>query len=89
MGTNDQNIGRWRRNNTPSRDAVAEIERVLGKPLGYVSRLAGYVAEPSKGILDVIKETPLLSDKYKPTMLEAMDHLIKMTAKERKRSDNR
>jgi hypothetical protein len=85
IGTSEQNVGRWRNNKQPSRETVADIEvNALEKPLGYVSRLAGYVAELTPDeLLKVIEDTSLLSDGYRRIVLRSVEEAIVASAEER------
>jgi hypothetical protein len=85
VNTSEQNVGRWRRNKQPSRETVYDIEILaLNKTPGYVSRLAGYVAELSPNeLLDVIENTSLLSDGYRRILRRSVEEAIVASAEER------
>src|SRR3954464_2010463 len=45
LGVSGAAVGRWRTTIEPTRDQQAALEHAIHKPLGYCSRLAGYVAD--------------------------------------------
>jgi hypothetical protein len=84
MGTSEVNVGRWRNRVEPSRDVVAQLEEVLGKPLGYINKIAGYVSyDDETDLLDLINKTHLLSDGYRRIVRRVVEEAIAGTQEER------
>lgn len=90
LGTSGAAVGRWRRINEPTRDQLAALERAIGKPLGYISRLAGYVEDYETDVDVVTTEYAIehdtrISDTYREILLGVLNQAIVGTRAERRR----
>lgn len=88
LGTSNVAVGRWRRTSEPTRDQLAELERLLDRPLGYISRLAGYI-EDLPDVKTVTTELAIASDTrindtYRKIILGILDQAITDTKRDRK-----
>lgn len=83
LGVSEQAIGRWRSSAEPTRDQLADLERLLDRHLGYISKLAGYFEDgPTVPRLPAPEQSVLLDQEYSEsdkTMLVAILKQVRTT----------
>lgn len=87
LGVSEAAVGRWRRATEPTREQLAALERALNKPLGYLSRRAGYVADdPTAGPAtteDAIANDDRINEQYRGILLAVLERAVTDSAAER------
>lgn len=88
IGVSEAAVGRWRRANRPTDDQLFALEQACERQPGYVLRAAGFIVDTNTAdLLDLIRNTPQLTDTVKAFVLPMMSQAIKSSASERKEQE--
>lgn len=80
---NKATVSRWCNNLDPPLGVIADFERWIGKPPGYVMRVAGYIKDGTeKSLLETIKTTDELEDGIIRNLLYAQANTAKQMTDE-------
>lgn len=84
LGVPEVNLSRWRKSTVPDREIVVEIEAIIERPLGYISRLAGYVEDvDTDDLIAVVEQSPQLNDIARQLVIRLVREMIEWTAEQR------